>query len=139
MAYWFRGRGFTTVMGWAGPGTTYGLIGPFTYPRIIERLAIHWTFEVAGTFGLAASVGCSGEASVAALMAGTPVVERSDRDVSGVPAVSMVGGASSSGSFIVPVGVRTHSGARWIVLGLGVAGVGSTGFVGVGVEMLELD
>jgi len=131
MAIVVPGRSYTTVVAGAPPLTAYGMLGPFFEGTVLAEVYVHCIAQAVGNWAFVASLGGSAEASEAAIRAGNSIIERSTGTLYGQPMLYWQPGAAGAWRFRIPVGVRVHSGSRYLVFALtcGGDGAGATAMV----------
>ena len=133
------GRSYTTVISRAPPMTEYGLLGPFFEGTILAEVYIHCLCQAQGNWAFSASVGGSPEASEAAIRAGNSIIERSTGVLVGQPMLYWQPAAAGAWRFRIPVGVRVHSGSRYLVFAVTCGGAGTAATIMVSARMVAVE
>lgn len=130
-------RSYTTVVYFEPSDTAYGLLGPFFEGTVLAEVLLHCIADAAAVWGISFSVGGSAEASIGALRSGVSIIERSPGTLGDQPILNWVAQSEQAFRFRIPVGVRVHSGSRYLVFGVTAAGLGVKCTTVVSARMVE--
>jgi len=133
------GKCWTTAITGPGSETYFGVLGPLAEGDYLRRLQITIMANGKGTGRFAASFGPSEQPNQASMSAGVPVIQRSTAAIGGVPAFEFFVVDGVTVNLVIPVGVRSTVGARYLIFYVraGTADVGYT-FI-VSLDVLRAD